>query len=59
MWESVVSDPQTILEGQIYSAMVAIDVIVGYGWMAIVIALLSALMIFLYVRYTRRRIRSG
>jgi putative spermidine/putrescine transport system permease protein len=27
--------------------------------MAIVIALLSALMIFLYVRYTRRRIRSG
>jgi len=41
VWESVVSDPPTRLEGQIYSAMVAVDVIVAYSWMAIVIALSS------------------
>ena len=41
VWESVVSDPQTKLEGQIYSAMVAVDVIVAYSWMAVVIALSS------------------
>ena len=42
VWESVVSSPQTELEGEIYSAMVAIDVIIAYGWMAIVIALASS-----------------
>jgi len=41
VWESVVSKPQTALESEIYSAMVAVDVIVAYGWMAIVIALSS------------------
>ncbi|GAB4312002.1 MAG: DUF819 family protein [Candidatus Sumerlaeia bacterium] len=40
VWESVRTQPQqTALEGQIFSAMVAVDVIVAYGWMAVVIAL--------------------
>jgi uncharacterized membrane protein len=39
VWESVVSNPQTALEGEIYSAMVAVDVIIAYSWMAIVMAL--------------------
>lgn len=41
VWESVVSKPQTQLESEIYSAMIAVDIIVAYGWMAIVIALSS------------------
>lgn len=41
VWESVVSDPMTKLEGEIFSAMVAVDVIVAYSWMGIVIALSS------------------
>ena len=39
VWESVVSMPQTKLEGEVYSAMVAVDILVAYSWMAIVIAL--------------------
>lgn len=39
IWESVVSNPQTKVEGQIFSAMVAVDVCVAYPWMAIVIAI--------------------
>jgi uncharacterized membrane protein len=39
VWESVVSNPPTPAEGQLYSAMVAVDVIVAYSWMALVIAL--------------------
>lgn len=39
VWESVVSNPPTQPEGQLYSAMVAVDVIVAYSWMALVIAL--------------------
>jgi uncharacterized membrane protein len=40
VWESVaVGGELTNVEGEIFSAMVAIDVIVAYGWMAIVIAL--------------------
>ncbi|MBN1902305.1 DUF819 family protein [Candidatus Sumerlaeota bacterium] len=41
VWESVASKPQTAIESEIYSAMIAVDVIVAYGWMAIVIALSS------------------
>ncbi len=41
VWESVIKKTPTPIEGQIYSAMVAVDVIVAYGWMAIVIALSS------------------
>jgi uncharacterized membrane protein len=41
VWESVVSKPQTQAESEIYSAMIAVDVIVAYGWMAIIIALSS------------------
>lgn len=38
VWESVVSNPPTRVEGEIYSAMIAVDVIVAYSWMALVIA---------------------
>ena len=39
VWESVASTPPTSVEGEIYSAMIAVDVLVAYSWMALLIAL--------------------
>ncbi len=38
VWESLTGNLQTPVEGQIFSAMVTVDVCVAYPWMAIVIA---------------------
>ncbi len=39
IWESLTAGGQTELEGQIFAAMIAVDVCIGYSWMALLIAL--------------------
>jgi len=41
VWESVVSNPPLAAEKEIYSAMIAVDVIIAYPWMAFVMAMSS------------------
>ena len=39
IWQSLTAGTQTDVEGQIFAAMIAVDVCVGYTWMALLIAL--------------------
>ena len=39
IWQSLTSGTQTAIEGQIFAAMIAVDVCVGYTWMALLVAL--------------------
>jgi len=39
IWQSLTAGTQTEVEGQIFAAMIAVDVCVGYTWMALLIAL--------------------
>jgi len=39
IWQSLTAGTQTEIEGQIFAAMIAVDVCVGYTWMALLIAL--------------------
>lgn len=39
IWESLTGPDKTEVEKQLYSAMIAVDVCVGYSWMALLIAL--------------------
>jgi uncharacterized membrane protein len=39
VWQSLTAGTQTDVEGQVFSAMIAVDVCVGYTWMALLIAL--------------------
>jgi len=41
VWQSLTAGTQTNIDGQILSAMIAVDVCVGYTWMALLIALAS------------------